>query len=114
MPDDVGCFGVDVVHDGSTVLVSVVGELDLATAPVLRARLEPVVAERPGIVVLDTSRVPFVDSAGIAAVLGTYRQLQAEGGELRLGPMSDGVERVFAVAGILDQLPRSGDAAGGG
>lgn len=109
MPENVDCFRVRVVEDGGIVTVSIEGELDLATAPQLEDHLHAIVAGAPQIVVIDTAGVPFVDSAGIAAVVKAYRDLRAGGGELQLGPMSKPVERVFEVAGLLDQLPRSGN-----
>lgn len=111
MPEDIDCFRVDVEADGSTTTVRVHGELDLASAPTLIGRLDEVVARRPAVVVVDVAEVPFVDSAGIAAVLRAYRQLKAQGGELRLGPLSPVAERIFDVAGLLDQLPRTGNGA---
>ena len=114
MPDNIDRFRVRVTEEGDTVHVAVAGEIDLATAPTLSSRLEEVLDHKPAVVVLDTSEAPFIDSAGIAAVLACYRDLRGFGGEMRLGPMSPEVERVLQVAGVLDQLPRSGNASGDG
>ena len=54
----------EVVVDGSGACVTVVGEIDLASASTLRARLDHIVATSAGTVVLDLAGVGFIDSIG--------------------------------------------------
>jgi anti-sigma B factor antagonist len=51
------------------------GELKRAIAPVLESSMR---------VVLDLSRLDFVDSSGLGAILSCLRQLAARGGDLKL------------------------------
>ena len=53
------------VVDGSDVYVTVVGEIDLASAAALQARLDHVVATTAGTVVLDSAGVGLIDPSGL-------------------------------------------------
>ena len=55
-------------------------------APILQAQTE---------LILDLSRLRFVDSSGMGAILSCLRQLSAKGGDLKLCGMSRQVQTVF-------------------
>jgi anti-sigma B factor antagonist len=57
------------------VAVTVTGELDLATVPVLRKRLAEAANARPEGLVVDLLGVSFIDSISIAAIVNTSRAL---------------------------------------
>lgn len=62
-------FAVWVRTDGpSTLAVEVRGELDLATAPVLKQNLEPY-SGRPKRIVYQLSDLAFIDATGLSALL---------------------------------------------
>jgi anti-sigma B factor antagonist len=70
--DDYG-LTVEVRHEpGHMLLVTVAGEVDIATVPRLRERLAALAASgRPLIVDLD--RVTFIDAAGLGVLAGAAR-----------------------------------------
>jgi anti-anti-sigma factor len=51
------------------LVLSVAGELDMATAPVLRERLEAATAQGATRIVVDLSEVTFIDSISLAALV---------------------------------------------
>ncbi len=59
---------------GRTCLLSICGELDIASAPLLHARLAEVI-ECGCDVILDLSECDFMDGRGLAALLGAERDL---------------------------------------
>ncbi len=63
-----------------------VAEFKSAIAPILQAHAE---------LVLDLSRLRFVDSSGLGAILSCLRQLSAKGGDLKLCGMTKQVRAVF-------------------
>ena len=75
-----GCKHASFVLQGlnSSTVVVASGEIDLATAPVLRDALL-VAAEVSGNVVVDLSAVTFLDSTGISALMGGLKNLPASG-----------------------------------
>jgi anti-anti-sigma factor len=102
---------IDVEHAGNEVsIVALAGELDLATIPKLEERLREELRAHGGIV-LDLTRLSFIDSSGIGLLIKTHRA--AEGGRLQtiVSPGSQ-VERIFNLAGIDRALPLSDDRGG--
>ena len=92
-----------VVTENGAVL-TVAGELDLATAPILERGLTDVT----GPVRLDLEAVTFIDSAGIAAVVRLYKRCQGDGCTLRIENCSRQVERVLRIAGLYELLTEGG------
>lgn len=76
------------------VAVIPVEELDASNAGELKRDIAPVLQASKK-VVLDFSRVRFVDSSGLGAMLSCLRQLTAAGGELKLSGMSKQVRGTF-------------------
>ena len=50
--------------------------------------------------VLDLSGLSFMDSSGIAVVLGTYRRLKSYGGELAVSRAPSHAAKVLSMAGV--------------
>ena len=75
--------GVHVVEDGSSAIVVVTGEIDIATSP----RVDEAVAQltTPEIV-LDLRGVSFMGSSGLASMLRAARHAESLGGALRVRP----------------------------
>jgi anti-anti-sigma factor len=69
---------MDVAWDGAVATITVTGELDAATAPGLAGRLMSVAQARPERLVLDLGRLVFVDVAGVRALDGAHKALQAQ------------------------------------
>src|SRR4051794_870716 len=90
MPGDISKKTVD----GLTV-VTVTGELDLATAPALhRALRRADDASLPDLVV-DLSGVTFFDCAIVGVLVGALKTVRAQGGCLRLRGLTGGPKRLF-------------------
>jgi anti-sigma B factor antagonist len=85
--------------DGTAVL-SVLGELDIASAPQFREAVGALMGTGVRHLVVDLSGSDFVDSSGIGAVLWAEHRLQAAGGDLRTQGCTDGVTRAFQLAGL--------------
>jgi anti-anti-sigma factor len=100
----------DEPRNGITV-VSVSGELDLATASQLRAPLLAAVNQRPDSrVAVDLTNCAFIDSQGIATLLEAYRILAGEGPSeqterLVVAAESEGVVRTLELTGIGRWIP---------
>jgi anti-sigma B factor antagonist len=76
------------------VVLTLAGELDLATAPVLQERLDAAL-RRGAVVVIDLSRLRFVDSSGLGMLVQAERQLRESGGQLVLVRGPRAVHRPF-------------------
>ncbi|WP_435246067.1 STAS domain-containing protein [Streptomyces sp. NRRL F-5630] len=86
------------------VLVQIDGVLDYETESRLRGALDGVPA-RPGRrFVLDLSRVGYLDSGGIGALLAIRRGVLSGGGELAVTEVSPMVERLLRMTGLDEVL----------
>ncbi|MFL5907343.1 MAG: STAS domain-containing protein [Solirubrobacterales bacterium] len=85
-------------------VVSLAGELDLSTIPRLEGRLFEELRTRPGVVV-DLTRLSFIDSSGIGLLIQAFRADGDRGGMCTVISPRSQVERVFALAGIDRALP---------
>src|SRR5438270_10175120 len=65
-------------HDQDAAVLSVHGEIDLGTAPVLREVLLSVLEQDTGAIVVDLSEVPFMDSTGVHVLLDTLQRLKPQ------------------------------------
>jgi|SRR5581483_7742676 len=86
-------LAIDKTGDVAVVTVSV-EELDASNAPELKRDIAPVLQANMK-VVLDLSRVRFMDSSGLGAMLSCLRQINAKKGELKLCGLSRQVRSAF-------------------
>jgi anti-anti-sigma factor len=70
-------------HGPGYVLVTVTGEIDIATATPLCERLSELAAGG-GLVVADLDQLGFIDAAGLGALARAARQAAAHGGRLHV------------------------------
>jgi anti-sigma B factor antagonist len=96
-----------------TVTTLPVEELDASNAGEFKRDMAPVVDAHTR-VVLDLSRLRFVDSSGLGAFISCLRKLNAKGGDLKLCGMSKQVRTVFELVRmhrVFDIRATSEDAA---
>ncbi|HSP45498.1 MAG TPA: STAS domain-containing protein [Chthoniobacterales bacterium] len=75
------------------------GAIDLHVSPELRASLRAIIDdEKPKRLVVDLSRVPYIDSSGIAVLIGAMQSLEHEGGTFRLAGPQEGVRLILESA----------------
>jgi anti-anti-sigma factor len=70
---------IDELGDG-VVALRIIGELDQATVPALRLKLDPVVDDRGESLLLDLSACEFIDSSGLAAFVSARERVAVDGG----------------------------------
>jgi anti-sigma B factor antagonist len=85
------------------VLVSVAGELDISTAPLLERDLRH--AQRTAdAVLLDLDRVSFMDCSGLRVILQANRHARERGGQLIVAGSRRQTRRLFELTDVLDEL----------
>jgi anti-anti-sigma factor len=91
---------VKVVQTDAATRIVVTDELDMHTARGARFLLESVCDTYPSRVVIDLSRLEFVDSHGLQLLVVTYRRLSAAGCAIAFVPPPAHVTRAFSIAGL--------------
>lgn len=85
--------------EGRTVL-EVAGEIDVYTAPQLRERLIALVDDGVRKVIVDLSRVEFLDSTGLGVLVGGLKRLRSVGGDLVLVCSHERLLKIFRITGL--------------
>jgi anti-anti-sigma factor len=92
-------------RDDGTVVVSVIGELDLFTCPRLREVLDGLAARKRA-VVLELPAVKFMDSTGLNLLVQATREARRDGWSFAVGrDLSEAVSRLFDLASMHEHLP---------
>lgn len=97
---------------GGSRQLSLSGELDLATAPPLALALNRACACGSS-VVLDLSGCSFLDSSGLALIVGAWHQFEEAPGDLELliAGATGQVERLLRITGVSDHIRVTGSVA---
>lgn len=86
----------------ATARVAVVGEVDLATTPVLRERLLHVLRDqRPDLLDVDLAEVTFLDCTGLGVLVAVRAAAVQAGCQMRVSHPQPIVRRVLEVTGLL-------------
>jgi anti-sigma B factor antagonist len=102
-PSAPGELTVDVSTSAQTARVTLSGELDIATAPTLEARLGEL-SQQITQVVLDLRELAFIDSTGLRVVLGLANGLGENRARVVIVRGPEAVQRVFTLTGADREL----------
>src|SRR3954468_2688871 len=82
------------------VRVALRGELDLSRTLLLDRELQAVEARKPLALVIDLRGLDFVDSSGIARLLGARRRAMRGGWQLLIVRGGEAIQRLMALAAV--------------
>ena len=97
---DEALFSYDVAADGGGVVVTLRGELDLASAPDLQRQLQALLDRPVERLTLDLAGLTFLDSSGLGALYRTRQAAAQDGVPLRLQAVPDHVVQVLRVTSM--------------
>ncbi|WP_424952829.1 STAS domain-containing protein [Deinococcus sp.] len=95
------------VSDRHLLVCRLEGRLDAYQVPRLKEALEPL--DRA--LHLDLSGVSFIDSSGLAALIGLYKRAREIGVGFELSGIQDGVRLILEITGLERILPIRAGAA---
>ncbi len=94
-------LGLDLVERDGYAVLSVSGEVDVATVPRLREQLHGLVAQGRTKIVVDLDGVDFLDSTGLGVLVGALKRVRADDeGVLHLVCTQPRIRKVFEVTGL--------------
>lgn len=103
--NDLDGLKIVVREQGDTTTIELHGEWDLAGLPSIRQALSGALAGVPDCVVLDLSRLGFIDSSGLHATIELADRSAAQNTRLVIIPGPSPVQRMFEITGLLERLP---------
>lgn len=87
-----------------TTVVSIAGSIDALTAGEVTNFLSAQIGSGRTQLVGDLSRVEFMSSAGLRAILAALKDSRQHGGDLRLAAAQPGVDKVLKMSGFTSIL----------
>jgi anti-anti-sigma factor len=99
-------------HAGGEYRLVLVGELDIASAPILEATVARLCEDGRSASVLDLSELTFMDSTGLRAVLAADKMCQDYGHRFSLTGATGAVQRLFELTGVMGALQFEAEGPG--
>jgi anti-anti-sigma factor len=97
-------FGVTTTEQSEGVVLRVIGEIDLVTAPVLQRSIDAAVASGRPTIVIDLSGTTFLDARGVGALVAARKQANRSGTRLVIRKPPALVRRVLELADQVDRI----------
>ena len=95
---------IAVRHEQDCVIVTAAGEIDISTVTPLRDRLFEVAASGAPLVV-DLEQVSFIDSVGLATLVGAAKRADAHGGSLQVACAPPKIRQLVRLTGLDCRIP---------
>ena len=111
-------FGVTVASYEGWEVLTVTGEIDMATAPRFRQRLLALIGGGAQNLVIDLSGVDYIDSTGLGVLMGGAKRVRGAGGDIRLvtagARLTDLIEltRLDRVLDVYDSVSAATESSG--
>jgi len=71
------------------------GDIDLHVSPVVTEALNAMIKKKPERIVIDLSRVTYIDSSGVAALILAMQEVEAYGGKFFLSGLQETLRLIF-------------------
>jgi anti-anti-sigma factor len=98
-------FRCEISHEHDGARIRPLGELDVATAPLLTAELDALRNAGHRHLIVDLGRLSFIDSSGLRCILACDAEARNDGFSIALIPGSPAVQRVFQLTNTEVHLP---------
>jgi anti-sigma B factor antagonist len=95
---------IEVRHERGCAIVTAAGEIDISTVTPLRDCLFEVTADGAPLVV-DMERVNFIDSVGLAVLVGAAKRAAEHGGSLQVACALPKISQLVRLTGLDCQIP---------
>ena len=97
-------FRLELHHDHGSSVISLRGELDLASSGALEEELVRVLASDAEQIVVDLRELDFMDSMGLGVLIKAHQGAQEAGKRLSLVRGGQQVQRLLELTGVAEQL----------
>lgn len=93
---------IDLEVKDNVLLVRLDGELDHHTAEELRSKLNDKLEQHSIVhIVMNLEALSFMDSSGLGVILGRYKQIKSQGGQMVVCSISPTIKRLFEMSGMF-------------
>jgi len=96
---------------GGVCTVNLEGEIDVYTAPRLKAELVSAIESGCVNVIVDLEDVGFIDSSGLGVLVSALRRARERDGAVRIVCTRDNILKIFRITGLDKVFPIFSDAS---
>ena len=98
-------FGASVRHQPSAAIVDLQGEINSLAENTLNAAYDEAASQQPEMLLLNFSQVDYINSAGIALVVGLLKRARQAGLPLIAYGLSEHYVEIFQITRLTDFMP---------
>jgi anti-sigma B factor antagonist len=98
-------FDVETSEKGGASVLTLRGEIDVYTAPLLRQALVDAVDGGATNVIVDMAQVDFLDSTGLGVLVDGLKRVKANEGSLSIVATADKILKIFDITGLNRAFP---------
>ena len=107
-------LSIDVATTDNQTVLTVKGEIDAYTAPLLKEKLLPATAKVAEKIVVDLNDVTYMDSTGLGVFISALKSTKEHGSTLTLVNLQERVHRLFKITSLdsiisIDTTTRGGE-----
>ena len=73
------------------------GEIDINSSPAIKKSFDKLISQKTSKIVINLSRVTYVDSSGLATLVEILKNMRSYGGRLRIACMSPKIKSLFEI-----------------
>src|SRR6476659_8663444 len=84
-----------VLHQNRPNVFPLEGDIDLHVSPAVSESLNAMIKKKPERIVLDLSRVTYIDSSGIEVLILAMQEVEAYGGKFFLSGLQETLRSIF-------------------
>jgi len=97
-------FRLEVQSQGRAIVLSVSGELDLASSPALQEELQRAAASDSDLLIIDLRELDFMDSTGLSVLVRAHQRAEEQGRQLAMVKGPQQVQRLLSLTGVADRM----------
>jgi anti-anti-sigma factor len=86
---------IEVREENGISIISFEGEVDISVVDSIRTKFRNLIDEKKKGILVDMSKVPYIDSSGLGMFVETMQEMAKYGGEIKLMKMTSDVRKVF-------------------
>ena len=88
--------------ENNVATVQLIGRLDTPASQEVSEKLEPIMANASGTIVLDCTEMSYISSSGLRIFLSLRKAAASQGGKIIVKNITDDIRQVFMMTGFLN------------
>ena len=86
-----------VQHKNQDVIIQLAGEIDIKCSGKIKSKFKEIFENKPPALIVDMTEVSFMDSSGLAVLVGALKQSRINNSKLKLAGLTKDVRSIFEI-----------------